>query len=251
MMKIWTKGVFRVFFAALIMALAGNGYKAFAQEDQILKGNDTFKRVTYLIDFSDYAEGSVENWLESKGFVFEKDAKNRNLIELDVSGKGLVIDARKRVRGFLFNESVDVEKYSTVKIEWGILKYPEGASYEKGINNEALMAYIFFGYDKISSGHLLIPNSPYFIGLYLGENDTVDKAYKGRYFHKGGRFVCVGNPKPGEMVTTEFNLVSAFKAYFEKDELPVITGISLSVDTTSSGDGGKAGAFINSIEFLE
>ena len=251
MMKIWTKGVFRIFFAGLIMALAGIGYEAFAQEDQTPEGNDTFKRVTYLIDFSDYSEGSVETWLESKGFVFEKDAKKRDLIELDVNDNGLVIEARKKVRGFLFNESVDVENYSTVKIDWGILKYPEGASYEKGVNNEALMVYIFFGYDKISSGHLLIPNSPYFIGLYLGENDTVDKAYKGRYFHKGGRFVCVGNPKPGEMVTTEFNLVSAFKAYFEKDELPVITGISLSVDTTSSGDGGKAGAFINSIEFLE
>ena len=231
--------------------IAGNGDKAFAQEDQIPGGDDTFKRVSYLIDFSDYEEGSVEKWLESKGFVFEKDAKKRNLIELDVRDNGLVIEARKRVRGFLFNESVDIEKYSTVKIEWGILKYPEGASYENKINNEALMVYIFFGYEKISSGHFLIPNSPYFIGLYLGESDTVDKAYKGRYFHKGGRFICVGNPKPGETVTTEFDLVSAFKTYFEKDELPVISGIGLAVDTSSSGDGGKAGAFIDSIEFLE
>jgi hypothetical protein len=251
MMKIWTKGIFRIFFAGLIMALAGIGYKVFAQEDLTPEGNDIFKRVTYLIDFSDYEEGSVEKWLELKGFAFEKDAKKRDLIELDFADDGLVIEARKRVRGFLFNESVDIEKYSTVKIEWGILKYPEGASYEKKINNEALMVYIFFGYDKISSGHFLVPNSPYFIGLYLGENDTVDKAYKGMYFHKGGRFVCVGNPKPGETVTTEFDLVGTFKAYFEKDELPVITGISLGVDTSSSGDGGKAGAFINSIEFLE
>ena len=251
MMKIGTKGVIEIFFWGLMTVIAGNGDKAFAQEDQIPGGDDTFKRVSYLIDFSDYEEGSVEKWLESKGFVFEKDAKKRNLIELDVLDNGLVIEARKRVRGFLFNESVDIEKYSTVKIEWGILKYPEGASYENKINNEALMVYIFFGYEKISSGHFLIPNSPYFIGLYLGESDTVDKAYKGRYFHKGGRFICVGNPKPGETVTTEFDLVSAFKTYFEKDELPVISGIGLAVDTSSSGDGGKAGAFIDSIEFLE
>ena len=64
-MKIGTKGVFRIFFAGLVMALAGNGYKAFAREDQIPQENDTFERVTYLIDFSDYVEGSVENWLRT------------------------------------------------------------------------------------------------------------------------------------------------------------------------------------------
>ena len=32
-----------------------------------------------------------------------------------------------------------------VRIEWGILKYPEGASYEQHSRNEALMVYISFG----------------------------------------------------------------------------------------------------------
>lgn len=58
------------------------------------------------------------------------------------------------------------------------------------------MLYVFFGTDKISSGHVLIPNSPYFIGFFLCQNDQIDFPYKGRYFHAGGRFVCLGKPKP-------------------------------------------------------
>ncbi len=101
------------------------------------------------------------------------------------------------MRGFLINEGVDLEKFSAIRIEWGILKYPEGATYEDRVNNEALMVVVFFGYDRISSGHFAIPSSPYFIGLFLGKEDEVNKGYKGKYFRKSGRFVCLGNPKPG------------------------------------------------------
>ena len=235
----------------LVFSLS-NGCFSLAEEGRPKsQEKDTFQKVNFLIDFSDYEEGSVEQWLQSKGFVFERDAKNRNRIDLDVNEDALVIEAKRRVRGFLFNESVDLEEYSGVRIEWGIIKYPEGASYERKVRNEALIIYIFFGYDKISSGHFAIPNAPYFLGLFLGKDDVINKPYKGRYFHKEGRFICVGNPKPNEAVISEYDLITAFKTYFEKDELPVISGISLGVDTSASGDGGKAAAFIKSIEFLE
>ena len=32
----------------------------------------------------------------------------------------------------------------------------------------------------------MIPDLPYFISLFLGEADEIDKPYKGRYFHAGG-----------------------------------------------------------------
>ncbi len=44
---------------------------------------------------------------------------------------------------------------------------------------------------------------------------------------------------------------SAFKRKYEKDEVPLISGIALAIDTSSSDDGGKAAAFIKRIEFLE
>ena len=121
----------------------------------------------------------------------------------------------------------------------GIIEFPEGASYERNVNNEPAMLIIFFGYDRISSGHFAIPNAPYFIGFFLGKDDVVNKAYKGKYFHKGGRFVCVGNPKPNEMIATEIDLVSAFQTHFEKDDVPIISGISIGGDTSSSKNFGR------------
>ena len=112
------------------------------------------------------------------------------------------------------------------------------------------MLYVFFGTEKISSGHALIPNSPYFIGLFLCQDEEIDFPYKGRYFHTGGRFVCLGKPKPNEAVVSEFDLDTAFKRYFEKNRTPDITGIGLGIDTSKAGGGGTAAAFIKSIEFI-
>lgn len=208
-------------------------------------------RVSFLVDFSDYSEGSVEDWLAAKGFKFEQGARDRTKLDLNVDNGELVLDAKKPVSGFLIDESADVKTFSKVQVEWGISKFPAATSYEKGINNEALMLYIFFGYDKISSGSLFIPNSPYFIGLFLCDGEKINFPYKGRYFHKSGRFVCVARPKTHETVITEFEIAKAFKEYFAMDEVPVISGISLGVDTTKAKDGGKARAFIKSITFLE
>jgi hypothetical protein len=63
--------------------------------------------------------------------------------------------------------------------------------------------------------------------------------------------VCVGNPKPHETVISQFDLIAAFRTYFEKEEVPMVSGIALGVDTFRSGDGGKAAAYIYRIEFLE
>jgi hypothetical protein len=114
-----------------------------------------------------------------------------------------------------------------------------------------LLVIVFFGYDKISSGHFAIPNAPYFIGFFLGKEEEVGKGYVGRYFQKGGHFVCLGNPEPGAMVSSEYDLIAAFKRKYEKDEVPVISGIALAIDTTKSGGGGRAKAFIKRIEFME
>jgi hypothetical protein len=213
--------------------------------------NDTSHKNTFLIDFSDYVEGSIEEWLEKKGFELRGAAKNRKKLDLDVDEGALFLEAKKPLRALIVKDSVGPGKYSKVKIEWGAIKYPRGASYEGEVNNEALLVLIFFGHDKISSGHLAIPDSPYFIGLFLGRHDKLKKAYKGKYYHEGGRFVCLGNPKPGETIASEFDLADAFKRYFQKDEVPSISRVALEIDTTSSADDGRAVAFIHSIEFLE
>ena len=104
---------------------------------------------------------------------------------------------KNKSRGFLYNDSVKIEEFSKVKIEWGILKYPEGASYEQQIRNEALMVYISFGHEKIPSGILILPNLPYFIGLFLCTGDKLNTPYIGKYYQEGGRFVCLAHAEPG------------------------------------------------------
>ena len=212
---------------------------------------DTFQKVNYFIDFSDYETGSVENWLRKKGFKFERDARDRKKLDLDVGENDLILEAKHPMFGIMVNEGVDLEEFTTIRLEWGIVRYPEGASWEKNVNNEALTVIVFFGYDKISSDHFLIPNTPYFIGFFLGREEVVGKGYVGKYFKKSGRYVCLGNPKPGEVVISEYDLVSAFKRKYEKDEVPLISGLALAVDTTKSGNKGKAAAYIKSVEFLE
>ena len=213
--------------------------------------NETSPQNSFLIDFTDYQEGSIEEWLEKKGFELKEAAKNRKKLDLDVDEGALFFEAKKPLRALIVKKFADPGEYSKIKIEWGAVKYPRGASYEGKVNNEALLVVVFFGDEKISSGHLAIPDSPYFIGLFLCRHDKLNKAYKGNYYHEGGRFVCLGNPRPGETVISEFDLFDAFKRYFQKDEVPTISGVALEIDTTSSADEGRAVAFIHSIEFLE
>ena len=213
--------------------------------------NERSQKRNYLIDFSDYEEGSIDEWLKNKGFEFEQAARDRKKLDLDVDEGGLILEARTRLRGLILNDSLEPRRYSGVRVEWGVVKYPNGASYEAEVNNEAIQVLIFFGNEKIPSGHLVLPNSPYFIGLFLGRHDVLYKAYKGKYYQEGGRFVCMGNPLPGETIISEFDLAYAFKRYFQKDEVPRITGVALSMDTTSSADDGRAVAFINRLEFFE
>ena len=258
------KSLFTAFLTILIITLGNNSYSE-QKESSISEKlpsvaesshssnpeNDTSQKNTFLIDFSDYEEGSIEEWLEKKGFELREAAKDRTKLDLDVDEGALFLEAKKPLMALIVKESADLNKYSKIKIEWGAIKYPRGASYEGEVKNEALLVLVFFGDEKISSGHLAIPDSPYFIGLFLGRHDKLNKAYKGNYYHEGGRFVCLGNPKPGETVISEFDLADAFKRYFQKDEVPNISGVALEIDTTSSADDGRAVAFIHSIEFFE
>jgi hypothetical protein len=231
-----------VAFAVVYLGTANSGESATKAEF----GNRRFR-----VDFSGYTGGPAEKWLRMRGFKFEKDAKNRELLGLSIMDQSLELTAKGRLTGFILNDSVHFNNVGAVRINWGVRRYPLETSYEKKVNNEALMIYIFFGKEKVSSGHLLIPDSPHFIGLFLCQDEQVNVPYKGRYFHTGGRFVCLGRPAPGEMIVSEFDLDRGFKNYFGKQQTPSITGIGLGVDTSKAGADGKSAAFIKSIEFFD
>lgn len=105
-----------------------------------------------------------------------------------------------------------------MEIDWGINKHPQGASYEQSVRNEAIMVMIFMGDERKASGSLFIPDAPYFVGLFLCHgDDRLNHPYLGSYFKKGGRYVCADRPGIGEMVTTRFDLLNAYRSYFDKE----------------------------------
>ena len=208
----------------------------------------------YVVRFDDYQEGSEEDWLLGKGFQFEQDAKRRDRIGLEVGDGRLVIEAKRPAFGIMPNETVNVPDFTYVEIDWGVDQFPEGASYEQGVRNEALMVVFFLGDERQPSGALFIPDSPYFIALFLCHgDDRVDHPYVGSYYQKSGRYVCLARPKPGEMVTSRFNLREAYRSYFDKenDDDPAISGIALALDTKKAEGGGKTSAFIKEIRFFD
>ena len=208
--------------------------------------------LAHVVRFADYELGSVEDWLQGKGFRFEEDARRRDRIDLDVGEQGLVIEAKRRAFGFMLNESVNVPEFTFVEIDWGVNKFPEGASYEQGVLNEAIMVYMFMGDELQPSGSLFIPDSPYFVALFLchGE-DKINYPYTGSYYKKSGRFVCGDRPADGQLVTTRFNLLEAYRTYFdeERDDDPAISGLAVALDTSKADGGGRSSAFIREIRF--
>ena len=201
----------------------------------------------YGVDFSGFTGGSVLQWLGSKEFVPKQDASNSRRVVYSVSQGNLVLETSSRAFGLLLNET-DVRDYFRVRIEWGVDAFPPGASYENGVRSEA-MVYVFFGNERHASGSLLIPDSPYFLGLYLCESEAISKPFKGRYYHSIGRYICVERPRLGVPVTIDFPIADTFTRVFGRQP-PDISGFAIAIDTVSARGNGVAKSFIRKIEFL-
>ena len=211
------------------------------------------RKLVHVVRFTDYAQGSIDDWLQGKGFRFEQDAKRRDRIDLDVGSNGLVFEAKRRAFGIMPNESVNVPTFTHIEIDWGVNKFPSGASYEQGVRNEALMVIVFMGDERQSSGSMFIPDSPYFVGLFLCHgDDKTNHPYVGSYFKKGGRYVCIDRPADGQLVTSRFDLLEAYRSYFDKerDDDPAVSGLALALDSKKAADGGTSSAFIREIRFF-
>jgi hypothetical protein len=207
-------------------------------------------KVLYKINFASVAKKSeeVRKSMEKDGFQFKSDAGSQRKLELTYKNDALNLKGKAGIFGIMLKE-LDVKGASKIRITWGVNKFPKNASYKNGINNEALMVYVYFGKEKLDSGSLFIPGSPYFLGLFLGENEDVGKSRLGNHFKEGGRFICLGTPQPGETVVSEFDLTKGFKESFGNDKsVPDVSGIALEVETSKSGD---SDGFIKSIEFLK
>ncbi len=219
--------------------------KAEKSETKTKTGQD---EVVYSLDFSQKSKEDARKWLTQKGFSFESDAKSQSSLALSFANESLVLHAKKKLFGLIINGNLNLKDAKKIKITWAVENYPKGASYDKGVNNEAIMVYVYFGDKKLSSDSMFIPNSPYFIGLYLGEIDKTNSPVIGNHFKEGGRFICLANPKPGETIVSEFDLDKGFKECFGNDKtVPFVSGIALEVETSNTG---PSKSFIKKIEII-
>jgi hypothetical protein len=114
------------------------------------------------------------------------------------------------------------------------------------------MVILFMGDERQPSGTMFIPVSPYFIDLFLWHGDDKTRhPYVGSYFKKSGRYVCTDRSAVGELVTSRFNVLKAYRTYFDKerDDDLAISGLALALDTKKADKGGQALAFIRKIRF--
>lgn len=206
-------------------------------------------QMKWQADFSGFTDGSVLNWLGTKGFEPKQDASNAQRVVYSASPNVIALEMRTRAFGLLLNE-MDLRDYSRVRIQWGVNTFPAGASYEASIRAEAIMVYLFFGKERHASGSLFIPDSPYFLVLYLCETESTNKPFKGRYHHASGRFICVERPPVGTTVETDFPFADTFRRVFGK-EAPDISGIAVAIDTAHAKGTGIAKSFIRTIDFIE
>lgn len=140
----------------LVTIYIGNFNTVGAQE----KAQETsvnLQNSSVIFDFTDYQEGTIESWLKEKGFEFKLGANNRRARAFQVDENGCTVEVKKPVRGYVLNDSVDIERFSKVRIEWGVIEYPEGVSYEQNINNEPAMLIIFYGSAKSPAAILPYP----------------------------------------------------------------------------------------------
>ncbi len=218
----------------------------------LFAGQSQARAGTYVVDFTDYHSslGSVDAWLQSKGFQFERDAKSQDKILLSADGRGLEVEALQRAQGLLINHAIAPNAFSAVEIEWGVRQHPQGASYENKVNNEAIMVHVFFGNEKKPSGGMFAPDLPYFVGLFLcNGGDRVGHAYTGRYYQEGGRYVCLQSAPAGQTFVSHFDIKDGVRSIFG-NIAQAVSGYSIEVDTSASAGEGKSSAFIKRIRFL-
>jgi hypothetical protein len=236
----------KVFNTLFLLMLCASCYSIIPPIGNTAVNSTTQEKVLYLLDFSNASNVSdTKKWLKKQGFDIKK---NPSALSIYHDKGAFVFETKGQIFSYILKSDMNIANAKKLRITWGVNSFPKNASYENGIRNEALMVYVYYGRNFMDSGSIFIPNSPYFLGLFLSNSDTTGKYYKGSHFQVGGRFVCVGNPKLDETVVSEFDLQKGFKEGFGKDKtVPSISGIGLEVETTKTG---KAKAFIKKIEIL-
>ena len=198
------------------------------------------------IDFTALPD-NVRQKLTGQGFSFEKGMSKSEKIHILVDDKILKISTTRPAFGFMIKKNLLIKQANWLEIEWGIERYPKAVNWDNSKNREAVMVYLFFG-DTVPAEHFYLPDTPFFIGMFLGKHEVAEKPYIGGNYAATGRYVCLDNPTPGQMITSRFNFSQAFKTWFDQATILPVTAIAIEVDTGGLPDG-ISSAFIKRISF--
>jgi hypothetical protein len=186
-------------------------------------------------------------WLVSQGFEFKLDADNAARARISLSNRGLTIDTLGRAEPIIAHPGLSVAPPARLSVTWGVDSYPVGANWDSGAHNEAIMAMVFFGTEKLAGG-FFVPPSPYFIGFFLCQNGRRGVPITGRSYTRQGRYVCLGGPPAGKEVTSVVPLADSFRAAFHAATVPPVTGLAFEADTTQLGADAHSSAWIRSMK---
>lgn len=202
-------------------------------------------KVVYSIDFTGQSSGKAVDWLEKQGFELRLKAR---ALDPRFTDKGLMLSTDGRVAG-LFARKLELPRADRIRVVWGVERYPEGANWNEGVYRVPIAVMVSFGEEEIESGSFFVPDAPYFISLFLSKNADPGRSYVANYYHEGGRYFCVPCSAPvGETVTTEFDLVEAFRKEFDQTPVPPITSFSFQMNTEDTQGGARA--YLSKVEFL-
>jgi hypothetical protein len=204
----------------------------------------------YSVDFSAQKSGPAVPWLKQHGFECKLGFDSLNprfengALELSTDRPAGGLCVRE------FPKGKELKGARKLRIVWGVNHFPEGADWGRGIDRLAIGLIISFGSERLPSGLPFgIHPEPYFICPFIGSKESEGKAYLGKYWRQGGRYMCVKCKKPEEPTVTELNLDRLFKSLFDKSETPPVSAFAIQMNTKDTR--GKASAFIKTIEFAD
>src|SRR5262245_41917748 len=184
-------------------------------------------------------------WLAAQGFAFELDAGNPARSRFALDDRGLTIETLGPAEPLITRSNIAVPQPARLALTWGVNRYPTGANWDVGANNEAIMVMISFGTQKYSGG-LFVPASPYFIGFFLCERGRRGIPIKGRSYTMQGRYICIDGPAPGRELTSVIALDETFHVAFPSMPLLPVTGLAIEADTTQVN--ARSSAWIKSLK---
>ena len=200
------------------------------------------------------ASGDSERWFQEQGWEFREDLKD---MRPRFEDGAWVVEPQSDELGLAIRQFAPEEFMSnvrTLRIGWGVDQYPEGADWSgprsaRRNTRNAIAVMLFFGQEKQDSGSAFVPDLPYFLSFFLGENERPGSAYFSNYWQKGGRYFCIPcDGSTGKVFITEVDLPSLFEREFGRP-MPPITGITIEVDVqnTSAHNGRHSKAFLRRI----